>query len=926
MNGAKVLIQFVGDTKDVNNKVSGLSKSMGGLTKSFVAGNLISKGISTAFNMISSSAGGAIKRLDTMNNFPKVMENLGISTKESEEAINTLSDKLQGLPTSIDTAAASVQRFTSKNGNIKKSTDLFLAMNNAILAGGAPAEQQASAMEQLSQAYAKGKPDMMEWRSIQSVMPAQLKQVAAAMGYAGGNADKLGEDLRSGKVSMDDFMNAITDLNKNGSKGFKSFEEQARASTGGIQTAIANMKTAITRGLANAFDTLDKSLQDAGLGGVAGVITSIGKAFENVLKFVTPLITPLATVIKLFTGAGGSVEDAVDNITKSVKGITSTITKIVDKAIKIIEQVLPKIIQLIVTLIPKIIPVLMNALVRIITSLANALPTLIPVLIQGVLSMISALVSALPQIIPPLIQGLMAVLMGVIDMLPQIIPALINGVIQLATAVMKALPQIITMLITALMKCLPQLIQGSIKLVMGLVKALPQIIQSLVKQAPYIVKQVVIGLILASVEMVKAGKSMITQLWNGFKSGVAGFFAKVVSFAKSIPAKIKAALGKVGEIGLDIVKGIGNGITSGTQWIKNKITEFVGNVKSFLKKLFGIKSPSKWARVTIGGNIVLGIAAGLKDKKTQIKQAISNLSTDIQKQLKGKNTNYTKIGKLLGQEFISGIEESLKEIRSVADKFKETLSKVDLWSDNKLTDLSVVKQQINDYSNNLNKLKNKIPASLYSTIMEMDREQGLAYTNKLLNLDSAALKTYVNNWNAIQSESSKLANQWYETEAQKQVKTLTNKYSQTLQQEFKSINKLMGGLGKKATQGLISGLLSQSKDLKGASKTISNNIVNSLKKALKIKSPSRVMMGLGKYTTEGFIQGMQSMTGELDKAMANTFSLSPTLTGTASTHLSPNINNTTIVNVKQDPLGQMVKDIKTFSGGAKNDYNYGLGA
>lgn len=31
------------------------------------------------------------------------------------------------------------------------------------------------------------------------------------------------------------------------------------------------------------------------------------------------------------------------------------------------------------------------------------------------------------------------------------------------------------------------------------------------------------------------------------------------------------------------------------------------------------------------------------------------------------------------------------------------------------------------------------------------------------------------------------------------------------------------------------------------------------------------------------------------------------------------------VNVKQDPLGRLVQDIKTFSGGAKNDYNYGKG-
>ena len=176
--GANVLIKFTGDTKDVDAKMTGLNKTMGSVTKGFVAGSIITKGLSTAFNMVSASTGNAIKRLDTMNNFPKVMSNLGISAKESEEAIKTMSDQLTGLPTSIDSAAASVQRFTSKNGDVKKSTDLFLAMNNAILAGGAPAEQQATAMEQLSQSYAKGKPDMMEWRSIQSVMPAQLKQIA----------------------------------------------------------------------------------------------------------------------------------------------------------------------------------------------------------------------------------------------------------------------------------------------------------------------------------------------------------------------------------------------------------------------------------------------------------------------------------------------------------------------------------------------------------------------------------------------------------------------------------------------------------------------------------------------------------------------------------------------------------------------------
>ena len=194
----KVVIQTELDTNDFKkglDRMQNSAKGAGASIKGIVAGLGITKMISAAFNTIRGSMDDAISRLDTLNNFPKVMSNLGVSAKDSEKAIKKMSDKLAGLPTTLDDGARAVQRFTSKNGDVKKSTDLFLALNNAILAGGAPTEMQASALEQLSQAYAKGKPDMMEWRSAMSAMPAQLKQVAQAMGYV--NADELGEALRN---------------------------------------------------------------------------------------------------------------------------------------------------------------------------------------------------------------------------------------------------------------------------------------------------------------------------------------------------------------------------------------------------------------------------------------------------------------------------------------------------------------------------------------------------------------------------------------------------------------------------------------------------------------------------------------------------------------------------------------------------------
>lgn len=246
-------------------------------------GVVLSKALTKIASMISNQLDAAISRVDTLNRFPKMMANLGISANDAEDSITKMSESLQGLPTTLDSAASAVQRFTSKNGDVAKSTDLFLALNNAILAGGAPAQDQASALEQLSQAYAKGKPDMMEWRTAMQAMPAQLNQVAKAMGFGDNAATALGEALRNGNVSMEDFMNAIVKLNKTGVDGFLSFEEQAKNSTGGIGTAFTVMQSRITQGVAAIIDEI-------GAANIADSLIGIGNAIKNILKAVADVV------------------------------------------------------------------------------------------------------------------------------------------------------------------------------------------------------------------------------------------------------------------------------------------------------------------------------------------------------------------------------------------------------------------------------------------------------------------------------------------------------------------------------------------------------------------------------------------------------------------------------------------------------------
>lgn len=298
--------------KSIRNIVAGLG--IASLIKSTILGNI----------------DAAIKRVDTLSNYSRVMSNLGVGSVQANASIQKLSNKLIGLPTTLDDASGAVQRFTSVNGNISRSTDMFLALNNAILAGGASSEIQKSALEQLSQSYAKGKPDMFEWRSAMTAMPAQMKQVAEAMGFV--NASALGEALRNGTVSMDQFMNTLMQLNTQGINGYQSFEEQARNATGGIATSIANMRTAIVRGMSDVMNTIGQS-------NIAGFFTNIAKAINScipyVVAFTKVVMVAVGYLTALFGGKSKKLSSSfggVSNNAKKAAGNTGTLAKNMNNA------------------------------------------------------------------------------------------------------------------------------------------------------------------------------------------------------------------------------------------------------------------------------------------------------------------------------------------------------------------------------------------------------------------------------------------------------------------------------------------------------------------------------------------------------------------------------------------------------------------
>lgn len=132
-----------------------------------------------------------------------------------------------------------------------------------------------------------------------------------------------------------------------------------------------------------------------------------------------------------------------------------------------------------------------------------------------------------------------------------------------------------------------------------------------------------------------------------------------------------------------------------------------------------------------------------------------------------------------------------------------------------------------------------------------------------------------------------------------------------------TVNGLLSGLGNK--------LKEKSPTLYNIGKSIGSGVVGAVNKVLGIHSPSTEFEWIAQMSVQGYEEGIEKAKSDLSRTLNGVFGISPTMVNNASANLSPNIVVTNVNNIsmKQDPLGQMVNDIKNFSGGAKNDYNYG---
>lgn len=595
-----------GFAKSTNGINGALNKAQQGFTVfKGVLSNVISSGINTVASAITNNLGGAISRLDILKNYEIVMKNLGHGTTEARQAINKLSDGIDGLPTTLPAIASVQQQFVALGGGLKQATDLTIALNNATLAGGQGQEAANSAMQQWYQMIAAGKPDLMSMRIINEAMPAQLDAISKAVLNDKATWQDLNTEWQKNPEITKKVKDAILDLNENGyeiaGKKISAFKDQAIDANKGIQTSITNIKTAIQKGLA---DVLDNAL---GYGNIAtfleGIKSQIKEAFGN---FNFLIDTAQSDNFGIGYALQLGVEQAISALDKLYKATPKILKKISSEVSKIAEDI--------------DVPALFGKLIDVVVN--NA-----PMILDTLGTMLNDLGTWISEngaeIIVKLGEGMIKALPSVVSFAGQVVNAILKVVVGLPVRLLAMGASAVGSFILGLLKKANDVATAAGKLVSNAVKGLQK---------------------LPSKFLAWAGKGI-----SAFVKGISNGAKKAVDAAKKLASgavdKLKAGFDKVKDIGMNVVKGIGQGITNGKKWIEDRIREFVGNVKSFLKRLFKIGSPSKWARDEIGKMIDAGLALGIEQNAGMIDDAMEDLMPDIASTAKSLTSTVSGAGK-----------------------------------------------------------------------------------------------------------------------------------------------------------------------------------------------------------------------------------------------------------------------------------------
>ena len=442
-----------------------------------------------------------------------------------------------------------------------------------------------------------------------------------------------------------------------------------------ILQAGADIIVALAEGIAGALPTLIyqaavivsdialalvenlPALVDAALqlvmGLVQGLVDGIPVLLEGAIQLFMAILDALPVIIEKLLQA------LPDLITTIIDFFTQNIPLIVDGAIQLLMGIIdaiPTIIQAIVNNLPQIITALVNGIASMPAELAAYLDQTVQKIIawgqqmfsnvqniiQNVVNTAVNLIAQLPgkiwtwlvNVVTKTVQWGQQMLTTATNAIQSMISSIISLLSELPGKVWTWLVNVVTK-VTAwgqqMLNTAKSAISNMISAIVSLISELPGkvwtwLVNTVTKVTAW-GQQMLSSAKTAITNMISSIVSLMSELPGKVATHLSNVVSKVVAWGSELASKGAAAAkglfdavvngvsglpSKMAEVGSNIVSGIWNGISSGWNWLKDKVSSLANSLLDAAKDALGINSPSKAFRDEFGRWLMPGTVEGVK--------------------------------------------------------------------------------------------------------------------------------------------------------------------------------------------------------------------------------------------------------------------------------------------------------------------------
>ena len=578
-----------------------------------------------------------------------VQEEMGITGTTAKEAASTLEG-------SMASAKAAWDNFMNGSGDADQLADAFATAADNIVKN----------LAEIIPRFAETLP------ALGGAIIAQIPGLVAAIVPA---------VLSAGQSVLKQLQDAVLDFDFAGTA-----DKVVQMITGfiegdGLGSLLDTLATIFT-GIVNGISSMLPSLLPALIELISYVVTSLLDQLPAILDCALELILGLAQGI--LAALPVLIEALPEVISSIVEFLISAVPQIIDAGIELL--------MALVDALPVIIDALVDALPQIIRATVTALIAAAPQIAKAGIKLLGALIEAIPVIVVELAKAVPDIVAAIIDVLAEL-PGLIGEVfaeivtdlvewgqqmlsnastamsnmLSQVNSIIQELPgKIWTHLVNAVNKVIAwgqQMLSNASTAMSNMLSQVNSIIQELpgkiwthlVNAVNKVVawgQQMVSNASTAASNMLSKVSSTLQQLPGKVWDYLSQAAQKVVTWGAQLAQKGAAAAtqlfnsivnglsslpSKMAEIGSNIVSGIWNGISSGWNWLTNKVSNLANSLLDAAKDALGINSPSKefadevgrWIMPGVGKGLDKSMPATLKDMKAKAGELVSAMRAEM---------------------------------------------------------------------------------------------------------------------------------------------------------------------------------------------------------------------------------------------------------------------------------------------------------